>query len=104
MKQYEITYIKLQYDEHGRLFMKYLRKVRTDDVNYLHKKEDEFFKTYNHETDIIAYWDMKRDDLYYYQYPLKRRFLTIASWHISSICSYPFELSDFMKRYIKKAR
>lgn len=104
MKKFEFALLKLRYDEHGRLFVRSFQNVRTDNIKYYSKKEDEFFKTYNHDFDIIALWDMKKDELFFYRYPLTRKTYMSFYWYSSIIVRYPFELSDFMKRYIKAQR
>lgn len=106
MKLIEYSIIKLQYNSEGRLFMRSFKNVRTNNPKYYRKKEDEVFKNYNPKTDVIALWDMHKDELYFYEYPLKRNFLTISCWLNSSICltTYPYSISPVLKRYIKSER
>lgn len=95
MKKFNYSFLKLRYDERGRLFVRSFKNVRTDNIKYYCKKEDEFFKTYNHKFDIIAVWDMKKDELFFYRYPY---------WYSSLTLSYPFELSAVWKEYIREQR
>ncbi len=102
MKKFECSFIKLQYDEHGRLFLKSFKNVRTDNIDYYSKVETDFLLTVNFETDIIARYDMKRDMLgFLYGYDL---LVECPMFDFSEPNKYNFELSDFMKRYIKKVR
>ena len=102
MKEFECSFIKLQYDEHGRLFLKSFKNLRTDNLDYYSKVEAKFFSTVNFETDIIARYDMDRDKLGFL-----RGFDFMVGcpvFDFSEPNKYNFELSDFMKRYIKAQR
>ena len=99
MKLFNWTLIKLQYDEYGRLYLKSFRNVRTNSLSYFCKVRDKYYLSFNPKTDVLAVYDMDRDKL---------NFLVKVE---SSPCfafvhtySYNFELSDFMKRYIKAQR
>lgn len=104
MKKINYCLLKLKYDGRGRLFVGSFKNVRTNNIKYYRKKEDEFFKTYNHKFDIIALWDMEKDKLFFYRYPFSRKFSMSSYWHPSNICPYPFELSACWKVIIRKQR
>ena len=88
MKKFSFSFLKLEYDEYGRLHLKSFKNVRTNKIDYLVKKRIEFYSNFDKETQVHAEYNMNTD------------VLTFSN----NLGTYQYSISPLMKKYIKSLR